>query len=262
LFGTGIVATPNDFGHAGDLPSHPELLDKLAADLVNHGWSSKRLVRQIVCSQTWRQANQTTAEALAVDPGNRLLHYYPLRRLEAEAIRDAILAASGRLDDALYGPPINPPRQKEDPEKRLFSGPLDGLGRRSIYTKLTIMEPPKFLAVFNQPPPKIPAGARDNANTPAQALTLLNDPLVKQQAEVWAARLIGVESQPEARIQVMFLTALGRAPSSIEMARWTKAARDLAELQGISAQDLMTNVQVWTDLAHAMFNTKEFLYGL
>jgi hypothetical protein len=263
LLGTGIVATPSDFGHAGDVPSHPELLDRLATDFTQHEWSLKRVVRRIVASETWRQASHTTEAALAVDPANRLLHYYPLRRLEAEAIRDSLLAASGRLDDALYGPPINPHRQNEDDRKRLFSGPLDGLGRRSIYIKVTIMEPPKFLALFNQPAPKIPTGNRDVTNTPAQALTLLNDPLVKQQAEYWAAGLVsGSESQPQSRMHALFRAALGRAPTADESARWTAAAEDLARLHGIPARDLMTSAAVWTDLAHALFNTKEFLYGL
>src|SRR5207244_10227374 len=124
------------------------------------------------------------------DPANRLLHHFPLRRLEAEEIRDQILAASGRLDRRLGGPPVNPHRANEDPQKRLFSGPLDGDGRRSIYTKITIMEPPRLLALFNQPTPKIPTGKRDVTTTPSQSLTLLNDPFVIGQAEHWARRLV------------------------------------------------------------------------
>lgn len=263
LYGTGLVATPSDFGHAGDLPSHPELLDRLAIDFTDHNWSLKRAVRRIVSSAAWRQGSHTTPAALAADPANRLLHYYPLRRLEAEAIRDALLAASGRLDSALYGPPMNPFRQNEDAMKRLFCGPLDGLGRRSIYTKVTIMEPPKFLAMFNQPAPKIPTGIRDITNTPTQALALLNDPLVKQQAEVWAANLIrGGESQPQVRIEAMFRTAYSRSPSPDEIAFWTEAAQELGVLHGISPESLMISHPVWTDLAHAMFNSKEFLYGM
>ncbi len=263
LFGTGLVATPSDFGHAGDVPSHPELLNRLALDFQSHDWSVKRAVRRMVTSEAWRQASQTTSTALAVDPANRLLHYYPLRRLEAESIRDAVLAASGRLNPALYGPPINPYRQNEDAMKRLFCGPLDGLGRRSIYTKVTIMEPPKFLASFNQPAPKIPTGLRDITNTPAQALTLLNDPLVKQQAEHWGKRLAaGTESQPTERIEAMFRAALGRQPTTDEIAAWSQAANDLTRLHGVSAENLMISEPVWTDLAHALFNTKEFLYGL
>lgn len=158
---------------------------------------------------------------------------------------------------------MNPFRQNEDAMKRLFCGPLDGLGRRSIYTKVTIMEPPKFLAMFNQPAPKIPTGIRDITNTPTQALALLNDPLVKQQAEVWAANLIrGGESQPQVRIEAMFRTAYSRSPSPDEIAFWTEAAQELGVLHGISPESLMISHPVWTDLAHAMFNSKEFLYGM
>jgi len=263
LFGTGLVATPSDFGHAGDLPSHPQLLDRLASDFSEEQWSLKRTVRRIVNSRVWRQSSRTTEAALAADPANRWLHHYPLRRLEAEAIRDALLVTSGRFDAALYGEPINPFRTNEDAMKRLFTGPVDGNGRRSIYAKVTIMEPPKFLAAFNQPAPKIPTGLRDITNTPAQALVLLNDPLVKQQAEYWAVHLVqGGESQPELRIAEMFRAALGRPPSSEEMERWTSAARELATLHQVSGDQWLTSVPVWTDLAHALFNTKEFLYGL
>ncbi len=189
VFGTGIVATPDDFGHLGDQPSHPELLDWLASEFVARGWSTKELVRQLVLSAAFRQGSLATSEAMALDPSNRLLHHFPLRRLEAEEVRDAILAASGRLDARLYGPPIDPHRPQEDPQKRLFSGPIDGLGRRSLYIKLTIMEPPRFLATFNQPPPKIPTGRRDVTSVPAQALALLNDPFVIGQARFWGERI-------------------------------------------------------------------------
>ena len=261
LYGRGIVATPSDFGHAGDLPSHPELLDHLAQEFVGRDWSTKRLVRRIVQSQSWRQSGQTSAEALSADPANRLVHHFPLRRLEGEAIRDAMLAASGRLDRRLYGEPINPPRVNEDPQKRLFSGPLDGQGRRSIYTKVTIMEPPKFLALFNQPPPKIPIGARDVTNTPAQALTLLNDPLVSQQAEVWGAALVKQNhATVEVRVGEMFAIAFGRPPSDEESERWAAAARDMAQLHGLPAENILSSQAVWKDMAHALFNTKEFIY--
>jgi hypothetical protein len=130
IFGTGLVATPDDFGRLGDKPSHPELLDWLAREFIREGWSTKKLVRRLVLSETFRQSGQTSAAARERDPANRLLSFYPTRRLEAESIRDALLAVSGRLDTQLYGRPILPPRNAEDPKKRLFSGPLDGDGRR------------------------------------------------------------------------------------------------------------------------------------
>lgn len=265
IFGTGIVATTDDFGHLGELPSHPELLDYLAAEFVANGWSTKRLIRELVMSEAFQRSSVASAEEREADPLGRLLSHYPVRRLEAESIRDSMLAVSGRLDRAPYGEPVNPPRSNEDPAKRLFSGPLDGNGRRSIYTKMTIMEPPKFLAAFNQPAPKIPAGRRDQTNVPAQALALLNDPFALAQAEFWARQLVAeAHSTPEQRIEEMFRRAFGRVPTGVEIERWTKAARDFSGLYhdapGALRTDMMKSLAVWKDMAHAIFNSKEFLY--
>ncbi len=266
LFGTGIVATTDDFGHLGERPSHPELLDYLASNFVENGWSVKTLVRSIVMSETFRQSGQMSARGKEADPLNRLLHHYPVRRLEAEAIRDSLLWTSTRLDDRIFGEPLNPARSNEDPEKRLFSGPLDGLGRRSIYVKMTIMEPPKFLATFNQPSPKIPTGRRDVTNVPAQALALLNDPFVEGQAEYWAKQLVKqAHRSPEERLTTMFRRAFGRNPQADELVRWRKAADDFAGLyQDVPGKTptggMMNSLAVWKDVAHAIFNTKEFLY--
>lgn len=271
LFGTGIVSTTDDFGHIGERPSHPELLDYLADRFVRSGWSVKQLVRTLALSETFQQSGRSSARGREVDPLNRLLHHFPLRRLEAESVRDAILAVSTRLDCRMYGEPINPPRAKEDPQKRLFSGALDGEGRRSIYTKMTIMEPAKLLATFNQPAPKIPTGRRDVTNVPAQALALLNDPFVLGQAEYWARQLIGAShfsathTSPQQRLTVMFRSAFSRDPNPQELVRWTKAVSDIASLYQEAAgyaphAGMMNSVAVWRDVAHAIFNTKEFLY--
>lgn len=261
LFGAGIVATTDDFGHVGDKPSHPELLDALAWRFMNEGWSTKRLIRSIVLSRTWQQSQDVASGALDVDPTNRLLHHFPVQRLDAESLRDAILAVSGRLDATLYGPTSDPNRLNEDDQKRLFSGPLDGLGRRSIYTKITIMEPPRFLATFNQPAPKIPTGRRDIANTPAQSLALLNDPFVTNQADVWAAELITrSDTSIESRLQHMFSKAIGRQATSEELSLWKDAATDFAGSEHIPDADMLTSHSLWQTLAHAMFNIKEFLY--
>jgi hypothetical protein len=154
IFGTGLVATPDDFGRLGDKPSHPELLDWLAREFIREGWSTKQLVRRLVLSETFRQSSLVADAARERDPANRLLHHYPTRRLEAEAIRDSLLAVSGRLDPQLYGRPILPFRSAEDGAKRLFAGPLDGNGRRSIYLQMSIMDPPKFLDRLQPPRPQ------------------------------------------------------------------------------------------------------------
>lgn len=257
VFGTGLVATPNDFGKLGDQPSHPELLDWLAIGFIDDGWSTKKLLRRLVLSRTFCQSGSVDPIAAERDPDNRLLHHYPTRRLEGEAIRDSLLATAGHLNRSLYGPPINPPRVAEDSAKRLFSGPWDGNGRRSIYTTLSIMEPPKFLVGFNLPDLKLPTGRRDQTNVPAQSLILLNSPFVTQLAERWATSLMqDMSTDPGERVDKLFLAALGRLPSERERQRWCDAV--IADCP--PASNVMSDHQAWTQLAHAMFNTKEFIY--
>lgn len=260
LFGAGLVRTPDDFGHLGELPTHPELLDFLTHRFVESGWSTKKLIRSMVMSSTWRQSSGSEARAVEVDPENRLWHHLPMRRLEAEAIRDSLLAVSGRLDPSLYGPPIEPHRTAEDSQKRLFKGPLDGNGRRSIYLKMTLMEPPRFLALFNQPIPKLTVGRRDLTNVPDQALALLNDPFVVGLAEAWSKRIMSDGSESvEERSARMIEAALGRPARLDEVARLVQLVRRSAELRG-EAGDLMKSRLAWQDAAHVVFNLKEFLY--
>jgi hypothetical protein len=257
IFGTGLVATPDDFGRLGDVPSHPELLDWLAREFVREGWSTKQLVRRLVQSETFRQSGTVAEAARERDPENRLLHHYPTRRLEAEAIRDSLLAVSGRLDPRLYGRPVLAFRSAEDDKKRLFSGPLDGDGRRSLYLQMSIMDPPKFLTGFNLPDLKLPAGKRDVTNVPAQALVLLNDPFVHAMAAHWSARILREPHvTPEERLRSLFRTAFGRDPDPEELARWNTTLRELAG----KPEDVMTSPDLWTEVAHTLFNSKEFIY--
>ncbi len=258
VFGIGLVATPDDFGRLGGKPSHPELLDWLAREFMREGWSTKSLVRRLVLSQTFHQSGATSEAAHERDPDNRLFHHYPTRRLEAEAIRDSLLAVSGRLDPQLYGRPILPSRNAEDGKKRLFSGPLDGHGRRSLYLQMSIMAPPVFLAGFNLPDLKLPTGRRDVTNVPGQALTMLNDPFVAAMAKQWAAQLLqSAHATPEDRVRVMFVQAFGREPQSDEWSRWSAAARDFSTANG---GELMQDEAAWAQLAHTLFNTTEFLF--
>jgi hypothetical protein len=260
LFGTGIARTTDDFGHVGELPSHPELLDHLAARFVADGWSLKRLVRSLVLTKTFQTSNRASPAARLTDPQDRLLHHYPARRMEAEAIRDSILAASGRLDAALYGPSVQPYRDKPNPDRRLFPGPLDGDGRRSVYIKANLMEGPGFLSVFNFPGGKVAQGRRDVTNVPAQALALLNDPFVVQQAGFWADRLAS-QTAPSvsARIDEMFRAALGRPPTDAEQERFGQAVAGFAALHGVAADRVLQSREVWKDVAHTLFNLQEFL---
>lgn len=260
LFGEGLVRTPDDFGHLGETPSHPELLDYLATRFMQEGWSTKKLIRLLVSSATWKQESVPQPAAMELDPENRLWHYMPMRRLEAEAIRDAMLSVSGRLDKSLYGPAVEPYRTAEDGQKRLFKGPLDGDGRRSIYTEVTLMEPSRFMAIFNQPLPKQTVGRRDVSNVPDQALALLNDPFVSAMAKHWSEQLLLDDSKsPEQRVRYMLEKALIRPPRSEEVAGLLQLTQRSAELRG--ASDELPECQVaWQDAAHVIFNMKEFLY--
>lgn len=261
LFGQGLVGTPDDFGHLGQQPTHPELLDYLADRFMREGWSTKKLITLLVGSATWRQSSQADKQALAIDPENRLWHHLPMRRLEAEAIRDSILVTSGRFDNALFGPPIDPYRTAEDPMKRLFKGPLDGLGRRSIYTKMTLMEPPRFLSLFNQPLPLLTVGKRDVTNVPDQALALLNDPFVLAMAKHWSERIVNDGSTtPEQRAANMFATAMSRPATESEVSRLVRLANRSGELRKVSSESLLKSADVWQDVGHAILNLKEFIY--
>ena len=167
LFGAGIVRTPDDFGSLGDRPSHPQLLDYLSRPAGPPG-----LVTEAADPLTGTYPHVPLCESCrcrppgGLDPENRLLHHFPLRRLEAEALRDAILVSSGRLNRGVGGRSIDPYRFQERKDRRLFSGPLDGRGRRSLYTKVTLTEEPPFLTVFNLPEPKQTRGRRDVTSVP------------------------------------------------------------------------------------------------
>ncbi|HVX12951.1 MAG TPA: PSD1 and planctomycete cytochrome C domain-containing protein [Pirellulales bacterium] len=261
LLGRGLVATVDDFGHIGELPSHPELLDYLAARFTAEGWSLKKLIRSIAVSSTFQTAGMPTAAARQIDPSNRLLSYYPSRRLEAEAIRDSMLAVSGRLAPALFGPSVQPFRTQDNADRRLFAGPVDGQGRRSVYIKNNLMESPQFLGAFNLPGGKVTQGRRDVTNVPAQALALLNDPFALGQAKVWASLLVKrPDSCIDDRIAAMFQQALGRLPTAAERDRFAKTVRQLAALSDVRENDILNNEPVWANMGHVVFNLAEFVY--
>jgi len=261
VFGRGIVPTADNFGVYGEQPSHPELLDALAVQFVRDGWSVKKQIRFLLMSQTFQQSSQAPPEALASDSQNRLLSYYPVRRLEGESIRDAILAVSGRLDRTMYGPSIQPYREEPKDYRKLHQGPLDGNGRRSIYIKVTRHEGSRFLDTFDFPNPTVARGNRDTTNVPAQALALLNDPFVLDQAGVWADNLIKAQAPTvESRLDSMFRTALGRLPDDAEHARFAELAKELASLHKADSEKILESREVWKDMAHAIFNLKEFIY--
>ncbi len=249
-FGLGIVKTTDDFGRMGEMPSHPELLDWLASEFRDRGWSLKAMHREMVLSRTYRMTSALDPKADSLDPDNRLLHRMNPRRLEAEAVRDGMLFVSGRLDPRLGGPSIMPEITPfmEGRGRPGRSGPLDGEGRRSLYLNVRRNFLPPMLLAFDFPPPASTMGRRNVSNVPAQALVLLNDPFVIEQAARWAQKLL---AEPDlstvARIKHAYVQAFGRMASEEEL-------RDAqAFLAGKDAS-------AWSDLAHVLFNVKEFIF--
>ena len=265
LFGRGLVPTTDNFGKLGEPPADPQaqaLLDHLAVRFIEEGWGLRKLIRQIVTSNTWQMASTPSVAAAQRDPLNLLLHHYPLRRLEGEAIRDKILAVSGRLDRTVGGPSVEVYLTPfHDGRGRPQSGPLDGNGRRSLYTKIRRNFLPSFLLAFDLPVPFQAMGRRNVTNVPAQALTLMNDPFVTEQAQVWARRLLAETGlSTEARIGQMYREAFAREPTAEEQAVAIEFLAAQAERHGADFATDPTNAAAWADLAHALFNTKEFIF--
>jgi cytochrome c553 len=263
LLGQGIVPTPDNFGVLGRPPSHLELLDHLAESFVDGGWSMKSLIRQIVNSRTYQMSSKPLdAAAEAKDPDNVLLHRMRVRRLEGEAVRDAILTVSGRLDRQLGGPPIPVFLTAFMTGRgRPSGGPLDGAGRRSIYTSVRRNFLSPMMLAFDVPIPTQPVGRRNVSNVPAQALILMNDPFVKQQAELWAKRILADKAAtPQQRIHNMYESAFARPPTDAELSvavAFLQREAAAAELPKGAWRDDPT---LWTDLGHVLWNVKEFIF--
>ncbi len=256
LFGQGLVKTVDNFGLQGFPPSHPALLDYLARQFMEEGWSIKRLIRNIVHTEVFqRSAIATTGEKQ--DPTNIYLSRFPIRRIEAEAIRDALLATSGQLDKDMYGPPVaiyltEFMKGRGRPAK---SGPLNGENRRSIYQGIRRNFLSPFMLSFDMPVPFSCFGKRDVSNVPSQSLTLMNDPLVWQQAEFWAAEIVKTGQTFEEQIEEIFWRAFARAPSSTEI---QEAKNFFAEIEG----ETTSPQEAWSSYCHTIFNMKEFIFLL
>ena len=250
-FGRGIVASTDDFGRMGDQPSHPDLLDHLASRFMASGWSVKDLHRAIVLSSTYRTSSVESSAAMESDSSNRLLSHFPVRRLEAEAIRDSVLAVAGSLDPAVGGPSVPPHiSEYQDGRGKPQSGPLDGRGRRSVYTQVRRnFLPPLFLA-FDYPLPISAEGRRGVSAVASQALLMLNNRFVAEQAALWAEQARTADETPRNRLRDMYLRAYGRPPVESEIDQLER----FLTTQGEPATER------WTEVAHAMLNTAEFLF--
>jgi dsDNA-binding SOS-regulon protein len=265
VFGRGIVETVDNFGLQGKLPSHPELLDFLAIKFREESWSIKRMIKSMMMSETFQRAVEVEDKTTKADPDNLFLARYPVRRLEAEAIRDGILSASGQLNREMYGRPV--PAHITDfmqgrgrPEN---SGPLDGNGRRSIYQEVRRNFMLPMMTAFDLPIPFSTFGKRDVTNVPAQALILMNDPFVHEQSEMMASNLVSQkELSLEQRIQWIYKRALSRSASESEINEAKRFIAHLATLKGTNGSQIATDLSIWKDYCHSIFNLKEFIYLL
>ena len=262
LFGKGIVETVDNFGLQGKLPSHPELLDYLALSFVKEGYSMKKLIRQIVLSKTFKRTTKGKESSVKKDPLNHYLSFYPLRRLEAESLRDAILSVSGNLDSTLFGKsvPVHITSFMNGRGKPGKSGPMDGEGRRSIYVEMrrNFLDP--FMSAFDRPIPFTTFGKRTVTNVPAQALILMNDPFIHNQAAVMVKKMNekGISGFTP-RIQWIYQRAFSRNPSEEEIISARSFYESLKKKHQGKDKKLLDEM-IWKDFIHTHFNLKEFIY--
>ncbi|MBL9124764.1 MAG: DUF1553 domain-containing protein, partial [Planctomycetaceae bacterium] len=245
LFGAGIVRTTDNFGVAGEVPSHPELLDFLAAEFLADGWSTKRLIRRIVLSRTYRLASAGDAAALAADPENRLLGRMNRRRLDAECLRDAMLTLSGELDLTRGGTTLTPKTVAD------YDYEHDHL-RRGVYCAVLRNRLPELFEVFDFADTSVVTGCRSVSTVAPQALFLLNDPFVVARARQAAVRISRDPGlTPEARIELAFRRALGRKPHPAELQ---------LVIRQLEAADDPESADAWQPIMHALIASLDFRY--
>jgi hypothetical protein len=254
LFGRGLVGTPNDFGVYGERPSHPALLDHLAARFIDEGWSLKQLIRIVTTSRTYRLTSRDTPDRVAADPDNRLLSRHLRRRLDAESLRDAMLAASGQLDRS---PGKGSIIQHRDILVNLAGNLHEPSNRRSVYLCYLRGSPPPSLAAFDLPDFSEPIGQRDVATVPGQALHLFNNRFVLNQAEHLARRVYALAARDNDRIRLAFRAVLSRDPDSIEQGQSRAVLNRLVATLPASDD---ANEQAWTGLCQALLMSSEFRY--
>ncbi len=226
-FGRGLVNTPADFGAMGETPSHAELLDWLARDFVDGGWKLKRLHKLIMTSTVYRQSSERDPQRAALDPDDRLYWRMPVRRLDAEAVRDRVLATSGVLNDRMFGPPVP---VKEDAVGQIVVGVDVPAGseapvgheafRRSVYVQVRRSQPLAMLHAFDQPVMETNCERRTVSTVATQALMLMNSEFILQQAGYFAARVRKEASgDPTRQVHAAWQMAFGRSPEPAELQR-------------------------------------------
>jgi hypothetical protein len=240
-FGRGLVASLDNFGRMGDRPTQPALLDYLATEFRTRGWSVKAMHRLIMTSEAY-QRESADESGSTIDPTNRLLWRYPMRRLEAEIVRDQVLAVSGAMNCSVGGPAVFPPLPEEllaSSNKGVWKRQADGpeTWRRSVYVYRKRGLPFPMFETFDLPDQNIACGARNVSTVPTQALYLMNDPFLLRQAELFAGRIREAGGDP---VATAFRLALAREPRTEER----------AAVAGLSLEAL----------AQVVLNLNEFLY--
>ena len=253
-FGRGIVASPSDFGRQGVAPTHPELLDWLATEFMNQGWALKSLHRLIVTSATYRQTSRSRADAMKADPENSLFWRQNRRRLDGEAIRDALLSVSGNLNRANGGPPVFPKLPAEltklsgKGEAWPVSPKEEDRSRRSLYVFIRRNLRYPFFEVFDRPDTNASCPRRAVSTIAPQALTLFNGEFSQDAARRFAERVHRSTNRPDAQVELLFRIALGRLPDAEE----SKLALEFLGVDGDNER--------LADLALSLVNLNEFVY--
>jgi len=250
LFGRGLVRTSEDFGSQGELPSHPQLLDWLATEIVRIGWDRKALLKQLVMSATYCQSTRLTSELAASDPDNRWLARGPRLRLSAEMIRDQALSVSGLLSPKMYGPPVRPPQPSQGLRAAFGSSTDwttsegDDRYRRGIYTSWRRSNPYPSMATFDAPNREVCTVRRNSTNTPLQSLVTLNDPVYVEAAQALARNALRRGQSRQEQLTWAFRRCLIRTPTQDEIqtlvSLFSDARSQLADHDEAS-MDLATN---------------------
>ncbi|QDV39097.1 PSD1 and planctomycete cytochrome C domain-containing protein [Tautonia plasticadhaerens] len=261
-FGKPIVPTPSDFGLRGIPPTHPELLDWLAADFVASGWSVKAMHRRIMLSETYRLSSEHDSVNEAIDTGNAWYWRSDRRPLDAEALRDSLLALGGNLRGGRPGPhPFPPVGTWTFTAHHQFNDTSYPSEHRSVYLMVQRLHKHPYLSLFNGPDTSATVATRDSSTVALQALYLLNNPFVHEQAARFAGRLISDEPDPSGRLDLAYLRAFGRGPTAAERAR---AGRFLSRYEGALAAegrpDGVLEPEAWAALARALVASNEFFH--